>query len=159
MCSMYDLPALSIDTLCGSVSNPVTLCPASAKRSASGSPTYPQPIIPTLSWAPLKNSGFRSIGMGSVALLFICGCKTPGRNQGIRVFGDTVMRATLPPAGHRADVQQTIKYSRFGANKKRGTFSRWGAGETLIAGGARRRKIEGFESNLRADGRKAVRPP
>src|SRR5260370_7380899 len=68
---MWGLPALGIVTLRGSVSNPVTLCPASAKRSASGKPTYPQPMIATLSCAPLKNSGFRSSGMSSVALLFI----------------------------------------------------------------------------------------
>jgi hypothetical protein len=38
----------------------------------------------------------------------------------IHVFRDTVTRAgTLPPAGHRADVTKTSKYSRFRANKKR----------------------------------------
>src|SRR5215813_5131447 len=50
-------------TLAGSVSNPVTLWPASANRKASGKPTYPQPMMPTLSCAPLKNSGFRSTGI------------------------------------------------------------------------------------------------
>src|SRR6202022_1559060 len=69
MCSIYDRPAFNIFTLLGSVSNPVTLCPASAKRSASGKPTYPHPMMATLSWAPLKNSGFRSIGMSCLTLL------------------------------------------------------------------------------------------
>jgi hypothetical protein len=51
------------------------------------------------------------------------------------------MRAgTLPPAGHRVDVTQTNKYSRFGANKKRGCIFNIGGRE--VAGGAGERKIE-----------------
>src|SRR2546430_16188096 len=79
-------------------------------------------MIPTLSWAPLKNSGFRSMGMSSVALLFV---HDPGsaRIKGFAFFGDAAMRAgTLPPAGHRADVTKTTKYSRFRANKKSRAF-------------------------------------
>ena len=56
-------PRFSFSTFAGSVSNPVTRCPASANRKPSGSPTYPQPIIPTRSCAPLKNSGLRSVGI------------------------------------------------------------------------------------------------
>src|SRR5713226_1415939 len=73
MCSMYDFPAFRMFTLLGSVSNPVTRCPASAKRNANGRPTYPQPIMATFSCAPLKNSGLRSIGMSCVALLHYWG--------------------------------------------------------------------------------------
>src|ERR1700689_424989 len=58
-----------MDTFLGSVSNPVTLWPASAKRRPKGRPTYPHPMMPTLSWVPLKNSGFRSIAMSCVELL------------------------------------------------------------------------------------------
>src|SRR5882724_4872579 len=114
-----------MDTLFGSVSNPVTLCPASANRSASGRPTYPQPMIATLSWAPLKNSGFRSIGMSCVALLVIldpCGVKRFAF-LGIQLhlwplWFVTALRSTKQPAGHKADVTKTNKYSRFRANKK-----------------------------------------
>jgi len=54
--------------------------------------------------------------------------------------------ATLPPAGHKAGVTQTVKYSRFGANKKRGVFPRFAVGGKEVAGGARERKIEWFET-------------
>jgi hypothetical protein len=43
--------------------------------------------------------------------------------------------ATLPPAGHKASVTQALKYSRFGANKKRGAFFQMAAcGRRLLAG-------------------------
>src|ERR1700726_2045287 len=63
---MYVCPRLSFSTFAGSVSNPVTRCPASANRKPKGSPTYPQPIIPTRSCAPLKYSGLRSVGIDVV---------------------------------------------------------------------------------------------
>jgi len=49
--------------------------------------------------------------------------------------------ATLPPAGHKADVTKTVKYSRFGANKKRGAFLKIGCVQkgTLLAGPERGR--------------------
>src|ERR1700680_295891 len=97
-------------TLFGSVSNPVTLCPASAKRSSSGKPPYPHPIMATFSWAPLKNSGFRSIGMSRVVLLNYVGITAPRsrkepnqysrsrRAQEIRPnLGDSCMRAVQQP--------------------------------------------------------------
>ena len=49
--------------------------------------------------------------------------------------------ATLPPAVHKADVTQAFKYSRFGANKKRGAFLKIGCVQkgTLLAGPERGR--------------------
>ena len=48
--------------------------------------------------------------------------------------------ATLPPAGHKADVTKTVKYSRFGANKKRVHSQDWLRAEgTLLAGPERGR--------------------
>jgi hypothetical protein len=49
--------------------------------------------------------------------------------------------ATLPSASHKAGVTQTVKYSRFGANKKRGVhFQGWLREEgTLLAGPERGR--------------------
>src|SRR6266446_6525816 len=93
ICSIYDLPAFNIFTLLGSVSNPVTLCPASAKRSASGKPTYPQPMIATLSCAPLKNSGFRSMAICYFLLLVIL--PRAAWSQRNRVFGDPASPAAL----------------------------------------------------------------
>src|SRR2546422_26501 len=80
-------------TFLGSVSNPVTLCPASAKRSASGKPTYPQPMIATLSCAPLKNSGFRSMAICYFLLLVIL--PRAAWSQRNRVFGDPASPAAL----------------------------------------------------------------
>jgi len=67
--------------------------------------------------------------MGSVALLFFFWIYDSGL-AGINAFaffGNAMMpAATLPPAGHKAGVTQTFKYSRFGANKKRGAFLKIG---------------------------------
>jgi len=54
-----DLPALSMVTLFGSVSNPVTLWPASAKRRAQRQPNVSAANDGDFQLSTLKNSGFR----------------------------------------------------------------------------------------------------
>src|SRR5437016_3782439 len=116
-------------------------------------------MIPTFSWAPLKNSGFRSIGMSSVALLFP---SDRSAVEGIHVYGDTTPSATPTrsgPASHRTDVKETSKYSRFRTNKKRRAFRLLPLVQGRLPQEAGGRKIEELASNCRNDTHRAVRSP
>src|SRR6267378_481910 len=79
-------------------------------------------MMATFNCAPLKNSGFRSIGMSCVALLVVIDPNPVGVKRSL-FFGDPASSVTpggqnmLPP-GHRADVTEASKYSRFRSNKK-----------------------------------------
>src|SRR5260370_1499683 len=77
-------------------------------------------MITILSWATLKNSGFGSIGISSVALLLMSdrGAVKGSRFRGNRAAGDRTA-ASRP----QSDVTKTSKYSRFRANKKSHAFS------------------------------------
>jgi hypothetical protein len=100
------------------------------------------------------------MGMSSVALLFMYDPDLAGI-KGFAFFGDTAMRAgTLPPAGHKADVIKTTKYSRFRANKKRGAhFEASQLTEGRLPPKAEGWKIEALDSNHRGDTRRAVHSP
>src|SRR5271170_4567286 len=79
-------------------------------------------MIPTLSWAPLKNSGLRSMGMRCVALLII--------------FGNVAFTAAGPlPVCGSDDEIKSHKYSRFEANRKSRVARCYG----LFTGGGRER--------------------
>src|SRR5260370_16339137 len=77
-------------------------------------------MIPTLSWALLKHSGFRSEGISSVASLLMAdrGAVKGSRFRGNRAAGDRTA-ASRP----QSDVTKTSKYSRLRANKKSHAFS------------------------------------
>src|SRR6266403_1541695 len=103
-------------------------------------------MIATLSWAPLKNSGLRSSGMSSVALLFISDPAWPeprdSRFRGCRVAG-CCRAASRPPA----DMTKTCKYSRFRANKKRPAFSSVADLDRRLPPEPGERKMEKLDAN------------
>src|SRR5260370_32703230 len=114
-------------------------------------------MIRTLSWAPLKNSGFRSIGISSVALLLMSdrGAVKGSRFRGNRVAGDRTA-ASRP----QSDVTKTSKYSRFRANKKRtGLFQCYLLFKRGLPWKAGRRKIEELDPLHRGETHETVRLP
>src|SRR5437867_1926599 len=84
-------------------------------------------MMATFSWAPLKNSGFRSIGMSCAALLVVIDSHIRPESTAQYFRGSSVIcdpkRSNSLPAGHTADVTETSKYSRFQANKKTCAFA------------------------------------
>ena len=46
--SIYELPPFKKDIFSSDTSNPITRTPASANTTASGRPTYPIPMIPSV---------------------------------------------------------------------------------------------------------------
>src|SRR6266478_3492366 len=108
-------------------------------------------MIPTLSWPPLKNSGFRSMGMSSVAFLFM---SDRSAVKGFTFMGIPRRLRRRPGQGQQSrssDVKETSKYNRFRTNKKRRAFLGVTACSREVAAEARRGENSraGFESSGR----------